>query len=100
MPYRIRQLPTARRELERELAWLSRFSKEAAGRLLSAYREKMELLASGALTQDLSSHPMLNQLGYRKALIGSSHLALYYIDGGDLVIAHFFSQREDYFSLL
>lgn len=100
MGYRVRELPGAKAELETELSWLSQFSKKAAAKLVRDYREKVGLLASGAVTQDPCTHPVLGKLGYRKALVGKSHLVLYYIEGDDLVVAHFFSQRQDYASLV
>ena len=100
MAYRVRELPEAKREFARELDWLARYSKPAAERLLADYRSKIELIASGVLSQDTCAHPVLGKLGYRKALIGRGHLALYYIEGEELVIAHFFSQREDYANLV
>lgn len=100
MAYRVRALPEAKRELDREFSWLRRYSDAAARRLLADYRAKVELLASGMLTQEPSANPALSRLGYRKALVGDRHLFLYYIEGNDMVIAHFFSQREDYSSLV
>ena len=100
MAYKLRALPEARLELEREIAWLARYSEKAADKLLDDYEEKMGLIASGALSQDVSSNEVLRKLGYCKVLVGERHLALYYVEGDEIVVAGFFSQREDYCKLI
>lgn len=92
-------LPTAEEELEAAVLYLKRYSERAAQTLLDNLSHQLGLLGSGVLQYSLSRMPELAELGYRTALVGD-HLFLYYIDEEDLVIAHFFHQRQDYAALV
>lgn len=100
MAYRLEELPQAKLELEQEVRYLLQYSERAAAKLLDDYEAKMDLLASGILTQEPSVEPALASLGYYKALVGDGHLVLYYLEGDALVVAHFCSTRQDYARLL
>lgn len=99
MTFNVKILPTAHSELKSEVVYLLQYSKLAASRLMQRYRDMLDALADGTLSLPLSRMPELASRGYHTAFIGD-YLFLYYIDESDLVVAHFFHQRQDYASLV
>lgn len=99
MAFNVKILPTAHNELTSEVAYLLQHSKPAAARLIQRYRDMLDALADGTLSLPLSRMPELASRGYHTAFIGD-YLFLYYIEKNDLVVAHFFHQRQDYASLV
>lgn len=99
MTYSVRFLPSAANEFETIVKQLKSLSSKAATKFVEQFKSQADLLSSGILNYSLSRMPELAELGYRTALVGS-YLFLYYIEGKEVVIAHFFSQRQDYANLV
>lgn len=95
MVYRSRFLDSAARELERIVASIASYNADSAAALLQHLESQLDLICSGTVSYGLSRMPELAQLGYRCALLGD-YLFLYYIESDEVVVAHFFHQRQDY----
>lgn len=95
----VRILPTAKRELESAIAWMSLRSTSAAASLSDAFENKVRELASGLVEYPLSHLSELAELGYRTCSFGS-YVLLYYVDHDQATIAHVFHQRRNYASLV
>lgn len=99
MACEVRILPSAEEEVDETVAYLASRSKQAALAFLSAYQEKLELLASGTIDFGLSHLPELARLGYHACRAGS-YIVLYYHDGDIIVIAHVFHHSRNYARLV
>lgn len=94
MACEVRILPSAEKEVEEIVAYLMGRSEGAARRFVSAYRDKLEMLASGSVDFGLSHLPELAELGYH-AFRAASYVVLCYRDeNGGVVVAHVFHQRN------
>lgn len=99
MACEVRILPSAEEEVDETVAFLVGRSRRAAQAFLSAYEEKLELLASGTIDFGLSHLPELAQMGYHVCRAGS-YVMLHYHDGDSIVIAHVFHQSRNYARLV
>lgn len=99
MACEVRILPTALKELDSIVVYLSDVSPAAASRFLDEWDKALERLRSVELEFALCRFEPLAKLGYRLFKV-SSYIALYYREGEDAVIAHVFHQSRDYASLV
>lgn len=99
MDYNVRILPSAEKEVAEAVALLAGYSKNAARSLLDELENQLDLLRRKTISYAYFRMPELAHMGYRSALVGDC-LFLYYIEENDLVIAHFFHQRQGYVSLV
>ena len=99
MVYKTQILPTAERELDGIVAYLSEFGLSTAVSFLEEYHHQLDLLSEGAIEYSFSRMPELAALGYHTALV-NRYLFLYYVEGDMLKIAHFFHQSQNYAALV
>ena len=92
-------LPSAERELDAIVSYLSSLSPKAASSFLDEYTKQLGFLCEGIVEYPLSRMSELAELGYRTALV-NKYLFLYYIDDDMLVVAHVFHQSQNYAALV
>ena len=100
MGYELRQLPSAKVELEAAMEYLELYSHKKAKRLMGEYKEMLGQIMSGTVLHSLSMNDYLAALGYRTAFLKEGYGFLYYLEADTVVVAHFFSQRQDYARLV
>lgn len=92
--------PTALRELEDIVIYLSSFGSATVKSFLAEWEKTLEELRSGTVKHRLSRMDILVQLGYRTVLLGG-YVVLFFQDGNDMiVVAHLFHQSQDYANLV
>ena len=100
MACEVRIQPTALRELEDVVTYLSSFGSSTVKSFLVEWEKTLEELRDGTVKHRLSRMDVLARLGYRTVLLGS-YVVLLFQDGNDMiVIAHLFHQSQDYADLV
>jgi len=99
MAYEAYLLPTAEKELDAIVSYLSNFSSKTANDFLDEYTKQLGFLCNGIVEYPLSRISELAELGYHTALV-NKYLFLYYIDKNKLVVAHIFHQSQNYAALV
>lgn len=96
MACEVRIQPSALRELEDIVMYLSSFGSATVKSFLVEWEKTLEELRSGTVKHRLSRTDVLARLGYRTVLLGG-YVVLFFQDGNDMiVIAHLFHQSQDY----
>lgn len=95
MACEVRIQPTAIGELERTVEYLLGFGPNTASAFLDEWKNVIERLRDESLEHRLSRFEPLARLGYHTILV-KSYIVLYFKEGNDVVIAHFFHQSLDY----
>lgn len=95
MACRVKIQPTALRELENAVEYLLSFGPGTASVFLDEWENVIECLRDGSVEHRLSRFEPLAQLGYHTVLV-KGYIALYFKEGDDVVVAHFFHQSQDY----
>ena len=99
MACRVKIQPTASKELEGIVAYLPSFGPNTAASFLNEWENALERLREESVIHRLSRFDILARLGYYAILI-KGYIALYFIEGGDVVIAHLFHQSQDYANIV
>lgn len=95
----VRIQPTALRELESIVDYLSAFGPGTASSFLDEWEGALEELREGIIEHRLSRFDVLARLGYHTILV-KGYVALYFKDENGIVIAHIFHQSQDYASMV
>lgn len=99
MACRVRIQPMASKELESVVAYLSNFGPNTAASFLNEWENALERLREESAMHRLSRFDVLARLGYYTILI-KGYVVLYFIEDGDVVIAHLFRQSQDYANIV
>lgn len=99
MACRVKIQPTASKELEGIVAYLSSFGPNTAASFLDEWENALERLREESVIHRLSRFDILARLGYYTILI-KGYIALYFIEDGDVIIAHLFHQSKDYANIV
>lgn len=99
MAYEVRIQPTALKELEDTLDYLSRFGPNTAASFLDEWESMLEGLRGGIIEHRLSRFNVLKELGYHTVLV-KSYIVLYFQEENTIVIAHLFHQSQDYANIV
>lgn len=91
--------PTAFRELEEAVSYLSGFGQNTASSFLDEWEKTLEQLRSGSIEHRLSRFDTLARLGYHTVLV-KNFIVLYFKENNGIVIAHVFHQSQDYANLV
>ena len=91
--------PTALRELESIVEYLSAFGPSTAASFLDEWEKALEGLHGGIVEHRLSRFTVLARLGYHTILV-KGDVILYFKEGDDVVIAHLFHQSQDYATIV
>ena len=95
MACRVKIQPTASKELEGIVAYLSSFGPNTAASFLDEWENALERLREESVIHRLSRFDILARLGYYTILIKG-----YIIEDGDVIIAHLFHQSQDYANIV
>lgn len=101
MAYKQQILPTAQIEIRNIVAYMADVlcQPTAAASFLDEFDYQFELVADNPRIHGLSRMSELASLGYRSMLV-KKYIALYYIEGDSVVVAHVFHQSQDYAHLI
>ena len=101
MVYKQRILLTVRTEIRNIVAYIADVLCEptAAASFLDEFDYQFGLVADNPELHALSRMPELAALGYRSMLV-KKYVALYYIEGDSVVVAHVFHQSQNYARLI
>ncbi len=99
MACEVRIQPTALRELEDIVAYLSVFGSNTAKSFLDAWESALTGLRDGIVERRLSRFDVLARLGYHTILV-KGYVALYFQERDTVVVAHLFHQSQDYASIV
>lgn len=99
MACEVRTQPTALRELENAVAYLSGFGPSTARAFLGEWEKVLEGLRDGSVEHALSRFEVLARLGYRAVLV-KGYVLLFFEDGDEAVVAHLFHQSRDYANIV
>jgi plasmid stabilization system protein ParE len=99
MAYNVRIQPTALRELDETVAYLSSFGSHTASSFLDDWENALEELRDGTVDHRLSRFHVLARLGYHTILV-DSYVVLYFKEGEDVIVAHLFHQSQDYANIV
>lgn len=91
----VRIQPTALRELENIVDYLSAFGPSTVSSFLDEWEGALEELRDGIVKHRLSRFDALARLGYHTILV-KGYIALYFKDEDGIVVAHIFHQSQDY----
>lgn len=95
----VRIQPTALRELEGIVAYLTGLGPSTASAFLDEWEHLLEGLHDGTVSHRVSRFDALARLGYHTALV-RGYVVLYFKEDDDVVIAHLFHQSQDYAKLV
>lgn len=95
----VRIQPTAVKELEGIVSYLTVFISQAAEEFLNKWEQMLEELRDGMVEHRFSRFPVLARLGYHTIIIGD-YIVLYFKDGNAVVIARIFHQSQDYANIV
>lgn len=99
MACEVRIQPTALRELEDVVAYLSGFGPNAARAFLEEWEKVLEGLRDGSVEHALSRFEVLARLGYRAVLV-KGYVLLFFKEGDEVMVAHLFHQSQDYANIV
>ncbi len=99
MTCEVRIQPTAQKELESIVAYLSSLGLGAARSFLGEWETAIEGLRDGVVEHRLSRFETLARLGYRTIIVGS-YIILYFKEGDVAIVAHLFHQSQDYANIV
>lgn len=99
MACKVKIQPTALRELEGAVEYLSSFGPNTVSSFLHEWEILIENLRAGIVKHRLSRFDALARLGYHTVFV-KGYIALYFMENEDIVIAHFFHQTQDYASIV
>lgn len=99
MACNVRIQPTALRELESIVDYLTGSGPMTAASFLDEWEAMLEGLRDGIVAYRLSRFDVLARLGYHTVLV-KGYIVLYFKEADDIVIAHLFHQSQDYASIV
>lgn len=99
MASKVRIQPSALRELESIVGYLSAFGPATAASFLEDWNGVLEELRDGVVEHRFSRFEVLARLGYRTVLV-RGYVVLYFGEGSDAVVAHLFHRSQDYANIV